>query len=81
MAELSAKLKYRRPPTCMRTMYSAMLQILGSCQSGAKASGATSIVEGLEMVHRQLLSALAKHGIEPIEAVGQPFDPHQHEAE
>lgn len=46
----------------------------------ARASGATSIVEGLGMVHKQLISALAKHGIEPISAIGQPFDPNQHEA-
>ncbi len=32
------------------------------------------------MVRKQLLSTLAKHGIEPIEALGQPFDPNQHEA-
>ena len=32
------------------------------------------------MVHRQMLTALAKHGIEPIAVVGEPFDPNQHEA-
>ena len=32
------------------------------------------------MVHKQLLATLAKHGVEPIEALGQPFDPNQHEA-
>jgi molecular chaperone GrpE len=32
------------------------------------------------MVHKQLLDALAKHGVEPIAALGQPFDPNQHEA-
>jgi molecular chaperone GrpE len=46
----------------------------------ARSAGAASIVEGLEMVHRRLLAALAKHGVEPIEALGQPFDPNQHEA-
>lgn len=46
----------------------------------AGKAGASSIVEGLEMVHRQLLAALAKHGVEPIPALGQPFDPNQHEA-
>lgn len=46
----------------------------------ARSSGASSIVEGLELVHRQFLEALAKHGVEPIVALGQPFDPHQHEA-
>ncbi len=46
----------------------------------ARGTGASAIVDGLELVHRQLLGALAKHGIEPISAVGQPFDPNQHEA-
>lgn len=46
----------------------------------ASAAGASSIVEGLEMVHRQFLDTLAKHGVEPIDALGQPFDPALHEA-
>jgi molecular chaperone GrpE len=45
-----------------------------------RASGASGITEGLDMVHRQLLSSLAKHGVEPIAALGKPFDPNQHEA-
>ena len=32
------------------------------------------------MVHKQLLATLAKHGVEPIAALGQPFDPNLHEA-
>lgn len=46
----------------------------------ARASGASSIVDGLELVHRQLLEALAKNGVEPIAAEGQTFDPAIHEA-
>lgn len=46
----------------------------------ARTAGANSIVEGLEMVHKRLLAALAKHGVEPIHALGEPFDPNQHEA-
>src|SRR5512135_1636845 len=45
-----------------------------------RASGASGITEGLDMVHKQLLATLAKHGVEPIVALGQPFDPNQHEA-
>ncbi len=45
-----------------------------------RASGASGITEGLDMVHRQLLATLAKHGVEPIRALGQLFDPNQHEA-
>lgn len=46
----------------------------------ARSAGNESIVAGLDMVHKQLLSVLAKHGIEPITAIGQPFDPNRHEA-
>ncbi len=45
-----------------------------------RASAAEGITSGLAMVHRQLLGVLAKHGVEPIAALGQPFDPNQHEA-
>lgn len=39
-----------------------------------------SMLQGVELVRRELLGALAKHGVEPIEAEGQPFDPNLHEA-
>lgn len=35
---------------------------------------------GVEMVHRQFLDVLARRGVEPIETVGQQFDPVWHEA-
>jgi molecular chaperone GrpE len=46
----------------------------------ARSAGAPTIVEGIDMVARQLMAALAKHGVEPIAALGQPFDPNRHEA-
>ena len=45
-----------------------------------RASAAPGIGEGLELVHKQLLATLAKHGVQPIPALGQPFDPNLHEA-
>jgi molecular chaperone GrpE len=38
------------------------------------------LVEGVEMVLKALLDVLAKHGLTPVEARGQPFDPAKHEA-
>lgn len=35
---------------------------------------------GLELIARQLDNLLGKEGVEPIEAVGKPFDPRLHEA-
>lgn len=60
-----------------------MLSVMDNLDRAAEAArqtGATSIVEGLEMVQRQFLQALAKHGVQPIESVGLAFDPNQHEA-
>ena len=45
-----------------------------------RASGAEGITAGLDLVQRQLLEVLAKHGVEPIPALGEPFDPNLHEA-
>ncbi len=48
----------------------------------AKAADETvaQLLTGLVATERVLLEALGKHGIRPIEALGQPFDPSRHEA-
>jgi molecular chaperone GrpE len=38
------------------------------------------ILDGVELVHREILGAFAKHGVREIEAAGQLFDPAVHEA-
>jgi len=45
--------------------------------SGADLQG---ILQGVELVQRELLAALGKHGVKRIEAADQPFDPAYHEA-
>jgi molecular chaperone GrpE len=46
---------------------------------GAK-SGAADFRGGIELIYKQLQDALAKLGVRPVPAVGEPFDPHYHEA-
>ncbi|MGG3841896.1 nucleotide exchange factor GrpE [Anoxybacillus kestanbolensis] len=41
---------------------------------------AKSLLQGMEMVYRSLIEALKKEGVEAIESVGKPFDPHVHQA-
>lgn len=38
------------------------------------------LLEGVELVLREVFAVLARHGVVPIEAQGQPFDPALHEA-
>jgi molecular chaperone GrpE len=37
-------------------------------------------LRGVELIYKQLNDALQELGVEPVPAVGQPFDPHLHEA-
>jgi molecular chaperone GrpE len=46
--------------------------------SSAGESG--NLRQGIELVLQQLEGVLARHGAQAIPAVGQPFDPHLHEA-
>lgn len=43
-------------------------------------AGFTTLVEGVEMTERAMLSALERHGVRKIEPVGQKFDPNFHQA-
>ncbi len=39
-----------------------------------------SLVEGVEMTQREMFSTLERHGVKMIDAKGQKFDPHFHQA-
>lgn len=39
-----------------------------------------SLLQGMEMVYRQLVTALNNEGVSEIQALGAEFDPHQHQA-
>ena len=39
-----------------------------------------SMLEGTQMTHKLLLDTAARHGVEPINPVGEPFDPQEHQA-
>jgi molecular chaperone GrpE len=36
--------------------------------------------KGVELIHRQMVELLRRHGVEPIEALGADFDPNFHQA-
>ncbi len=58
-----------------------VLDNLERAMSAASQAGETGpLVQGVSMVHSQLLSLLQKNGIAPIDAHGKQFDPNLHEA-
>ena len=38
------------------------------------------LAKGVDLVRSQLLDIFGRYGITPIDALGQPFDPHRHES-
>ncbi|MHC4607988.1 MAG: nucleotide exchange factor GrpE [Planctomycetota bacterium] len=55
----------------------ALRESIRTARSGA---GAGKFLEGMELMEKEFLKALAKSGVVPIEAEGKPFDPAFHEA-
>ncbi|MDR7518895.1 MAG: nucleotide exchange factor GrpE [Armatimonadota bacterium] len=51
--------------------------LAGDAGGGAPAA---AIVDGIRLAHRQVLETLKSLGVEPMETVGQAFDPRVHEA-
>ena len=47
----------------------------------AQASGEDNpVTQGVSMTHQELVKVLERHGLEKVEALGQPFNPEFHEA-
>lgn len=58
-----------------------VLDNLDRATAAAKQVGESGpLVQGVAMVQSQLLELLRRHGVTRMEALGQPFDPHLHQA-
>ena len=66
----------------VKDLLSAVDNLERALEHGAQNAGpeVRGILDGVELVHREVLGALAKHGVKEIEAEGQIFDPADHEA-
>jgi molecular chaperone GrpE len=63
----------------------AAVAVRAADRSTAEASGempevAAGVVEGVELIQRELLKVLERAGVTRYSALGQPFDPTRHEA-
>ena len=66
------------------TMVRGLLPIVDSLDQALvavdKQSDPQAVIKGVHLIYRQLLGLLEKEGVKRISTVGEPFDPHQHEA-
>lgn len=66
----------------VKDLLSAVDNLERAVEHGAQIAGAEAkgILDGVELVHREVLGAMAKHAVAEIEAEGKSFDPAVHEA-
>jgi len=61
-----------------------LLPVLDSFELALANSGhdadSERLTKGIELVYAELRGVLERAGLEPIEALGEPFDPNEHEA-
>lgn len=62
----------------------SLLPLVDNFERTLKAEGSTqnieALIKGVEIIRDQMLGVLKTHGVEPIQAVGEKFDPQWHEA-
>jgi len=59
----------------------SLLPVIDSFERALQSkSEAADFRSGVELIYKQLQDVLAKLGVRPIAAKGEPFDPHVHEA-
>jgi molecular chaperone GrpE len=77
--DLAEERRYAQAPLAADLL--AALDNLERAIAAAEQAGEKgALVQGVAMVHTQLLDILRRHGITSIEAQGRPFDPNHHQA-
>ena len=77
--ELEGRLKFAHDKLALDLL--TALDNLDRALDAAKKSGDKSpLTVGVAATQAQILEVLKRHGITPIEALGQPFDPNRHQA-
>ena len=65
-------------------LFLELLPVLDHYEMGLKSAedhqADASVTEGFKMVYTQLMDLLEKFNVTPVEAIGEPFNPHVHEA-
>lgn len=77
--EMDEERRYALVPL-VRDLLPALDNVSRAIEAAEKEGGAAGLLDGFKMVAGQIESILAQHHCHRIDALGQPFDPHLHEA-
>lgn len=58
----------------------AMLPVIDSFNQAIEGIKDETVLQGLNIIRNQIMTAFSSLGVQPIECVGKPFDPNYHNA-
>jgi len=64
----------------LRSLLRVMDNFERALQAAEESQSFEKLMEGVQLTYRQMQALLREAGVQPIEAVGKPFDPNFHEA-
>lgn len=77
--EMEEDRKYAALPL-LKGMLPALDGLDRALNSAKQSKNVDELITGIEMVVKQFEAALKAVGVQPVQATGEPFDPHVHEA-
>jgi molecular chaperone GrpE len=77
--ELDQRLKYAHEKLAA-DLLTALDNLDRALDAATKAGDKSPLTIGVAATQAQILEVLKRHGVTPIEALGQPFDPNKHQA-
>jgi len=72
--------KFETKARVLKEMLPVVDNLERAIEHAASHAGTNPIVEGVQLVLRQFMTAFERLEVVPVEAMGQPFDPNLHEA-
>lgn len=72
--------KFEAKGKVLKEMLPVVDNLERAIEHATQQAGTNPIVEGVQLVLRQFMTAFERLDVTPIEAAGQPFDPNLHEA-
>ena len=79
-ATLYAASNFARDLLSVADNFSRALSAVTPGQRAAADGMSSNLLAGIEVTERELINVLERHGIRRIDAMGQKFDPHMHQA-
>lgn len=77
--EIAESRRYAAIPL-VRDLLPVVDNIERAIEAAQQSEEPTTLLEGFQLVHQQILNVLQQHHCQPIKALGEPFDPQFHDA-